>query len=185
MFLSSLSLRRRKAPTASKAPGVWQLSLRLRDGPGCIHETDVTEGLREVAQQLITSWIYLLCEQADVIRIGNRVFEGRPGLLDLPGHCLCLGKPERAKQEGPFFTSQSIGCAVAVYQSMLIGESLSDRVDGGSHFRVGGGQEPHNRHHQRGCIQVIRAKRLGERSSFLAPARLQDGVADLLTCRCP
>src|SRR5260370_4306043 len=75
----------------------WQWSLRLRDGPGCIHEADVTEGLREVAQQLVTRWIYLLGEQADVIRIGNRVFEGRPGLLDLSGQCLCLSKPERAE----------------------------------------------------------------------------------------
>src|SRR5437588_11487510 len=102
MFLSSLSLRRRKAPTASKAPGVWQLSLRLRDGPGCIHEANVTEGLREVAQQLVPRRIDLFGEQADVIGIGNRVFEGRPGLLDLPGQRLCLGQPEGAEQEGPF-----------------------------------------------------------------------------------
>src|SRR5437763_5587667 len=132
MFLSSLSLRRRKAPTASKAPGVWQLSLRLRDGPGCIHEADVTEGLREVAQQLVARRIYLLGEQANVIRIANRLFEGLPGLLDLPGQCLRLGKPERAEQECSFFASQSIGCAVAVDQSMLIGEPLSDCVYGGS-----------------------------------------------------
>ena len=79
-------------------------SLRLRDGPGCIHEPDVTEGLREVTQQLVTRWIYLLGEQADIICIGNRLFEGFPGLLDLPGQCLRLGKPERAKQECPFFT---------------------------------------------------------------------------------
>src|SRR6266436_4454359 len=112
------------------------VSLRLRDGPGCIHEADVTEGLWEVAQQLVTRRIYLLGEQADVIRIGNRLFEGRPGLLDLPGQCLRLGKPERAEQEGPFFASQSIGCAVAVDQPMLIGEPLSDRVDGGPHAWV-------------------------------------------------
>src|SRR5438067_7166724 len=147
MFLSSLSLRRRKAPTASKAPGVWQLSLRLRDGPGCIHEADMTECLREVAQQLVTRRIYLLGEQADVIRIGNRLFEGLPGLLDLPGQCLRLCKPERAKQECPFFAFQSIGGEVAVYQSMLIGEPLSDGVYGGSHFWVGSGQKSHNRHH--------------------------------------
>src|SRR6266702_7571304 len=121
MFLSSLSLRRRKAPTASKAPGVWQLSLSLRDGPGCIHEANMTEGLREVAQQLVTRRIYLLGEQADVIRIGNRLLEGLPGLLDLPGQCLRLGKPERAEQEGPCFASQSIGGAVSLDQSMLIG----------------------------------------------------------------
>ena len=78
------------------------LSLRLRDGPGCIHEPNVTEGLREVAQQLVTRWIDLLGEQADVIGIVNRVFEARPGLLDLPGQRLCLGKPERTEQEGPF-----------------------------------------------------------------------------------
>src|SRR6266702_3360609 len=185
MFLSSLSLRRRKAPTASKAPGVWQLSLRLRDGPGCIHKADVTEGLREVAQQLVTRRIYLLSEQTDIIRIGNRLFEGLPGLLDLPGQCLRLGKPERAEQEGPFFASQPIGCTVAVDQSMLIGEPLSDSVDGGPHAWVSAGQEPHNRHHKIGGIQVIGAKRLGECSSFLAPPLSEDGVTDLLTCRCP
>jgi hypothetical protein len=53
----------------------------------------MTEGLREVAQQLVTRRIYLLSEQADVIGIGNRPFEGRPGLLDLPGQCLRLGQP--------------------------------------------------------------------------------------------
>src|SRR5258708_12536855 len=67
---------------------------------------------------------------------------------------------------------------------MLIGEPLSDRVYGGSHLWIGGGQEPHNRHHQRGGIQGIGAKCLGECSSFLAPTILEDGVADLLTCRC-
>ena len=57
----------------------------------------MTEGLREVAQQLVARRIYLLGEQADVIRIGNRLFEGRSGLLDLPGQCLRLGEPERAE----------------------------------------------------------------------------------------
>src|SRR5258708_11004637 len=68
---------------------------------------------------------------------------------------------------------------------MLIGEPLSDRVYCGPHLWVGGGQELHNRHHKRGRIQVIGAKRLGECSSFLAPTILEDGVADLLTCHCP
>src|SRR2546423_10809816 len=68
---------------------------------------------------------------------------------------------------------------------MLIGEPRSDRVYGGPHSWVGGGQEPHNRHHERRGIQVIGAKRLGERSSFLAPPTCEDGVADLLTYRCP
>src|SRR2546423_6215107 len=107
--------------------------LRLRDSPGCIHEANMTEGLGEVAQQLVTRRIYLLGEQADVIRIGNRLFESLPGLLYLPGQCLRLGKPEGAEQECPFFSSQSIGGAVAVDQSMLIGEPLSDRVYCGSH----------------------------------------------------
>jgi hypothetical protein len=93
----------------------------------------MTEGLREVAQQLVTRRIYLLSEQADVIGIGNRPFEGRPGLLDLPGQCLRLGQPERAEQECSFFASQSIGGAVAVDQSMLIGELFHDRWSGHTH----------------------------------------------------
>src|SRR5205823_5059032 len=68
---------------------------------------------------------------------------------------------------------------------MLVGEPLSDRVDGGPHAWVSAGQEPHNRHHKIGGIQVIGAKRLGECSSFLAPPLNEDGVTDLLTCRCP
>ena len=47
------------------------LSLRLRDGPGRIHKPNVTEGLWEVAQQLVTRWIDLLGEQADVIGSGT------------------------------------------------------------------------------------------------------------------
>src|SRR5260370_40675381 len=115
------------------------LSLRLRDSPGCIHEANVTECLREVAQQFVTYRIYLLGEQADVIRIGNRLFEGHPGLLDLPGQCLRLGQPASAEQQCPFFAIQSMGCAVAVDQPMLIGEPLSYRVYCGSHLWVGGG----------------------------------------------
>ena len=61
----------------------------------------MTEGLREIAQQFVTRRIYLLGEQADVIGVGNRLFEGRPGLLDLSGQCLRLGEPERAEQESP------------------------------------------------------------------------------------
>src|SRR5260370_7681365 len=123
------------------------LSLRLRDSPGCIHEANVTECLREVAQQFVTYRIYLLGKQADVIRIGNRVFEGHPGLFDLPGQCLRLSKPERAEQECPFFASQPIGCAVAVDQPMLIGEPLADRLYGDPHFWFGARPEPHNPHH--------------------------------------
>ena len=61
----------------------WHWSLSLRNGPGRIDEADVTEGLREVAQQLVTGRINLLGEQADIVGVGNRLFEGLPGPLDL------------------------------------------------------------------------------------------------------
>src|SRR5436853_623799 len=64
-------------------------------------------------------------------------------------------------------------------------EALNDCFDGGPHAWIGGREEPHNRHHKIGGIQVIRAKRLGKCSSFLAPSLSEDGVTDLLTCRCP
>src|SRR5260370_38656856 len=92
------------------------LSLRLRDSPGCIHEANVTECLREVAQQFVTYRIYLLGEQADVIRIRNRLFEGHPGLLVLPGPGLRLCKPKRATEECPSFASQPIASAAPLDQ---------------------------------------------------------------------
>src|ERR1700730_7515904 len=130
------------------------LSLRLRDGPGYIYEADVTECLREVTQQFAGRRVYLLCKQPDIIRIGNRLFKGRPGPLDLPGQRLRLGKPEGTEEECPFLPGQAVGCAVAVDQAVRIGDPLSDRVDGGSHAWVSGGQESHNRHHEAGGIQV-------------------------------
>src|SRR5712692_5380279 len=71
--------------------------LRLRDGPGRIHEADVTEGLREVAQQFASRRVYLLGEQPDVIHIGHRPLEGRPRPLDLASQRQRTGKPERAE----------------------------------------------------------------------------------------
>ena len=99
----------------------------------------MTEGLREVAQQLATGRVYLLGEQPNIIHISNRLFEGRPGPLDLPSQRLRLGKPERAEEKCSLLAGESIGSSVAVDQAVRISETLSNRVDGGSHPWVGSG----------------------------------------------
>jgi hypothetical protein len=74
---------------------------------------------------------------------------------------------------------------VAVDQATLVGEPLRGRVDGRLHARVVAGQEPRDRQHQVGRVQVVCAEGLGEGAGALAPAPLQDGRTDLVADSAP
>src|SRR5437763_17071427 len=69
------------------------LSLRSRNGPGRVHEADVTECLREVTQPFAGRRHYLHGKQPDIIRIRNRPLNGRAGQRDHPGQRRRLGQP--------------------------------------------------------------------------------------------
>ena len=51
----------------------------------------MAERLREVAEHLACLGVDLLSEQADVVGVGKRLFEGRAGAVQLSGHRLSLG----------------------------------------------------------------------------------------------
>ena len=76
------------APPSSRSLSGRTRRFDLRNGPGRVDKPDVTEGLREVAEELSAEGIDLLSEQADIVDEGGGPFEDGPG----PSRC-----PARAK----------------------------------------------------------------------------------------
>ncbi len=50
-------------------------SFRFRDRPRCVHQTDMAERLREVAEQLAGLGVDLFGQQPDVVDEGDGPFE--------------------------------------------------------------------------------------------------------------
>src|SRR5438270_2092438 len=86
------SPRRRRGKRALPA-------LRLGDRPRRVDQPDVAEGLGEVAEQLARVGIDLFGEQAEIVAEPDGRLERVAGPVELTGHRLGLGQPERAEKE--------------------------------------------------------------------------------------
>ncbi len=116
--------------------------LGLGDGPGGVDQSDVAEGLGEVAQELPAGGIDLLGQQADVVDEGDGPFEHGAGPSRLPGPGQGLGQPEGAQEERAFLTLEPVLGPVAVHQPPLVGETFFGGLDGGQHPGLVGRKEP-------------------------------------------
>jgi UDP-N-acetyl-D-mannosaminuronic acid transferase (WecB/TagA/CpsF family) len=73
-----------------------------------VHERDVAEGLREVADQPSRPRVVLLGEEADVVAQVEQALEALAGVV-APAHLLeAVHEPERAHQEGALVTGQAV-----------------------------------------------------------------------------
>src|SRR5260370_19464241 len=89
-------------------------SLRLRDGPRGVHQPDVAECLREVAEQLAGGRIDFLGKEPHVVGEGGCTRERLLGALELARERLRLCQPEGAEQESALLAGQAVLRAVAV-----------------------------------------------------------------------
>src|SRR5206468_8021812 len=73
---------------------------RLVDFPGGRDQADVTEGLGEVAEQLVVRCVDLLRQQAELVRVARELVEERFCALQLTRLREAGHEPERAVHEG-------------------------------------------------------------------------------------
>ena|SRR5260370_19970317 len=84
----SLKTTNHSAPIVRKSLALFLLG--LRDGPGGVHQADVAECLREVAQQLTSRRIHLFTQQPDVVNIRSSFSPALPA--DKPTPSLFFAK---------------------------------------------------------------------------------------------
>src|SRR5438552_15759010 len=91
---------------------------RLRDGPRRVHQPDVTERLREVAQQLASRRVHLLRQEADVVdeRRGTAEHLARP--RDIAAECQRMGQPEGIEEEAALLPRETVGREVPIDQAV-------------------------------------------------------------------
>src|SRR5215471_2064065 len=137
----------------------------------------VAERLREVAK-LLPGGADLLRIQAQVVGVGEHLFEDQPGLLQPPGAGQGVDVPERAQGERAFVAGQPVGGGGRVVPvDQAVGDQLAvHRLQGGQPHRVARGDEPLQRHHQERGVQHLGLVVLGERAHLRVPAAVEDLV---------
>src|SRR5439155_26325566 len=131
----------RSSRTARPTPALAVVSLPLRSGEaarlvdlvGGGDQSDVAEGLGEVAELLAVRRVDLLGEQAEVVRIAGELVEEPLRPLDLPRLSEAGDEPERADHERPFFAGETVGVeprvvAVAEHE-LVLGQLVGNRLD--------------------------------------------------------
>ena len=105
----------------------------------------MTEGLREVAEQLPSFRVDLFGEQAEIVGAGDGPLKYRGGSIKPISDGECLRQPEGTQQEGALVSIEAVGSVaglVAVDQPAAVGQPLFDGIDRGEDPRVRRGQEP-------------------------------------------
>src|SRR5690606_28101121 len=154
--------------TRSFSPRSMDLSclLAAEQGEGGVHQTDVTERLRDVAELPFAHRVVLLRQQAHVVGEPQQPLEQLPGLARPAGHVQGVREPERAHQEGGLVAGQPVDRGRrrrrVPAQQPVPPEVRADRLDGAEHPRVVGRQETHPRDEQQGRVELARAVGLGE-----------------------
>jgi hypothetical protein len=82
----------------------------------CVDDTDVRKRLREMPLSRTCLGVYLLSEEAHVVRVREEVFERLCGTFHVATAGLALYSPEAADAEGAFTRRESVvgPCLVAV-----------------------------------------------------------------------
>src|SRR5438046_1328001 len=88
--------------------GVPRVLCGLADGPRRVDEADVTERLREVAEQFPGRRVDLLGEQSQVVAVADGSLEHGPRPVGLAGAGEGFGEPERAEEEGALLAREPV-----------------------------------------------------------------------------
>src|SRR5450759_1199624 len=104
-----------EVPGSGRSPGSGRLAaLGLGDCPGGVHEPNVAEGLREVAEQLARLGIDFLGQQPEIIAVTDGALEHLAGAPRLVRQRHGMGQPEGAQQEGSLPALQAVDPAAGV-----------------------------------------------------------------------
>src|ERR1700687_3185971 len=81
---------------------------------GCIDQSQMGEGLREVAELPLLGRIVFFGEQPDVVTQRQQTLEERPRVIIATEHRIVVGEPEAAGQEGAFSPGKTVRSRIGV-----------------------------------------------------------------------
>jgi hypothetical protein len=124
---------------------------------GSVHESDVREGLREIAQQPLSVRVILLGKQSDIVAKCQQPLEEALRLLAPVEQNPVVGEPEAAgeKYALPWWQPIAGNPAVVALHQPILREMTLDRLDGGAHPRIPRPQKAHKRQQQQAGIEVF------------------------------
>jgi hypothetical protein len=137
-----------------------------------VHERDMGQRLRHVAERAVRAKVVFLGQQADVVAQREQPLVQCHGLVAASAQRQIVGKPERAWQEEPFAGRQSIdvpGRAIAQHEA-VDGELALDRFDRRAHARILVRQEADERHEQQARVERRRSVALHEHAARVIDA---------------
>src|SRR5215212_5199390 len=152
--------------------------LRLfRDGESGGDVGEVTQSLREVAEQLVMLSIVFLREEAQIVPRSDGPVEHASRLVETILTCQALDQPERAGHEGSLLAAFA---PVAPNQAVVV-EFLADSLRSTNHAFVLVIYEIHLWQKQERGVQLLAAESLNEHPAFLVVSLAFDGSADLVS----
>src|SRR5262245_28428988 len=139
----------------------------VRKVVGRVHEPDVRERLREVAEQPLLVRVVLLGEQAEVVADSEQPLEERARLVPAAEGGEAVDEPERARQEHALAGREAVDLA-RVLLAVALDEAVArqvalDALDRADDARVVDRQEADERDEQGARVERLRAVRLHER----------------------
>src|SRR5437763_10320985 len=102
-------------------PALAELAVEVH---GRADQREMRERLREVPERL-AGWADLLGVEPEVIRVGEHLLEGQPGLVDAAGAGQRLDVPERTDREGALIALQAVGRRLGV---VAVDEAVGDQL---------------------------------------------------------
>ena len=167
-------------PVALSLTAVRRRSTRAPQIVGGVHEGNVREGLRVVADETVRLRIVLFGEQADVIAQCEQCCKQAAGVASASQQREVVGQPEVAQQERRFAGGQAVNCAGrGVPGDKAVGDQalLYGRY-GAAHSRIVGRKESHQRQHQQTGVEFRRSIGLHEGSQLGVEPLTADFVVD-------
>src|SRR5437868_10722608 len=182
----TLVARRRRlllGPTLGQRRPLHPL-LRALEVERAVHERDVCEGLREVAELAAEVGVVLLREQAEVGAEREQPLEELPRLVEPALEREVVDEPERARQEDALAGRQAVDRLRLVVRAVALDEAVADelaldRRHRADHPRVVGRQKADERDHEQARIDALRAVEADERVELGVESAPEHLVVDL------
>src|SRR6478752_1123123 len=165
--------------TRSFSPRSMVLSCQVLTGEvdRAVHQTDVAERLRVVAELAPGRRVVLLGEQSHVVAQVQQPVEERFGLVPAARPQQGVHEPERAREERPLVAGKAVHRAVlgaVAADQAVVGQPLAHRVDRADHPGVVGRQEAGAHDEQRRGVELPGSVVLGERVAYGVVPLLED-----------
>ena len=150
-----------------------------------VDQTDVTVGLRKIAQHAASQWIELFGEQTDIIAAREQTVEQPPSFRIAALQNIVVDEPKAARQKGSLTCRQAISIFgfVAEDEFAIDQQSILDRPKRSPNPRIGWGKKADERQQQQTRVEPLGAVGLYETAKAAVETALthfgMDFVGDL------